>query len=499
MAGGDLCSQEALRRVRDGRPVRRVRHRRARRALVAIGAVVGFGAVVAALTHSLIDDPASVAGLVVVLALIVAGGVQLVSFLAARHPEEPWLFRMLMLGLAFKLVATYARYLTNVIGYESTGDATEYDRFGKLFANAVVNGIQAPDLATRTSTNFIRWLTGWVYVVTGPQMLVGYFVFGFAAFWGSYLWYRAAAETIPNLNRRRYLMLLLFVPSVVFWPSSIGKESVLQLALGLCAFGVARLLYQHWFVGGAVVAAGAFLVNVVRPHLFALFAIAFACAFVLGRLIRPRPPAPSASPTSRFVLAVVVVALSVVAVSSASSFLGLTDISTQSIEKKLQEQTAQTSQGGSEFNAPEPSLSPTQLPIGLLTVFFRPLPYEAHGPLQVISALENSLLLLFVLVRIGSLGSALRNMRRFPFILFSTSFVLMYAATYSSFANFGLLARQRTLAMPPLLLLLCIDRLRADEVDEPVPLEQAVPVDHRPHATWHDRDPNVLKELSPWS
>jgi hypothetical protein len=467
--------------------------------LVAVGAVVGFGAVVAALTHFLMGNPASAAGLVVVLAFIVAAGVQLASFLAARHPEEPWLFRMLVLGLGFKLVATYVRYLTNVIGYENTGDAAEYDRFGKLFANAVVNGMQAPDLATRTSTNFIRWLTGWVYVVTGPQMLVGYFVFGFAAFWGSYLWYRAATETIPNLNRRRYLVLLLFVPSVVFWPSSIGKESVLQLALGLCAFGVARLLYQRWLVGGVFIVGGSLLVNVVRPHLFAIFGLAFACAFVLGRLILPRPPAPSAGALSRFVLALVVVALSVVAVSSASSFLGLQDISTQSIEKKLQEQTHQTSKGGSEFNAPEPSLSPAQLPIGLLTVFFRPLPYEAHGPLQLISAFENSLLLLFVVVRIGSLGSTLRNLRRFPFLLFCTSFVLMYSATYSSFANFGLLARQRTLAMPPLLLLLCIDRRASDEVDDAMPFEHAVPVDHRPRATWHDRDPKVLKELSPWS
>ena len=68
--------------------------------------------------------------------------------------------------------------------------------------------------------------------------------------------YRAFTIAIPDGNRRSYARLLFFLPSMLYWPSSIGKEAWMLFTLGLAAFGTARLLTGRTWRGLALAGVG---------------------------------------------------------------------------------------------------------------------------------------------------------------------------------------------------------------------------------------------------
>ncbi|MGH9026053.1 MAG: hypothetical protein ACRDWD_08050, partial [Acidimicrobiia bacterium] len=111
--------------------------------------------------------------------------------LVRRHPDEPWLAWMLVLGVVVKLLASVLRYYTVVDEYEGFGDATLYDQWGRRYFEAWTTGGEVPDPTGKGSaeTNWLRWFTGVVYYVFGPDIIIGFLVFGLFAVVGSYLWY----------------------------------------------------------------------------------------------------------------------------------------------------------------------------------------------------------------------------------------------------------------------------------------------------------------------
>ncbi len=165
--------------------------------------------------------------------------------LERTRPAEAWVGRWMVLGVVAKIAASYFRYTTLVSSYKGVGDASDYDNWGRQFAQFWMGNGPEPYLPDLRKTNFIRWFTGVVYYVFGSNVVAGFFVFGLLALIGSYLWYRATADSVPFLDKRLYLGLVLFAPSLAFWPSSIGKESLMQLGLGVMALAVAMFLKQR--------------------------------------------------------------------------------------------------------------------------------------------------------------------------------------------------------------------------------------------------------------
>jgi hypothetical protein len=410
-------------------------------------------------------------------------------WLQRRHRDEPFLFQLLIVGMLFKFLCSYLRYLTLKVGYGGIGDAFGYDSFGRDWARAVFGGYTRPQLSDASQTNFIRYLTGIVYVgMGGPSIIGGFLLYGYAAFWGAYLWYRAAADSLPRLNRRLFLCVVMFLPSIAFWPASIGKEAVMNLGLGGMAYGASLLLRRRAVAAVLLLGPSTLLVNQVRPHLAAIFGIALATAYVLGRVKSDRRMV--APGLTRLVGIVVVIGLAAVTAKQAASFLNLQGgISKSSIEQGLAAQSTRNTSGGSSFDSPNAKLSITSLPGSLFTTLFRPLPYEASSGFIAIAALENSAILGFALLRIRSLGWSLRNVRKIPFIMFCLVIVLIYGAIFSSFGNFGLLVRQRSLALPAFFAMLSIDSPKRRQTTEDVPTTVAVPL---PPPTARERERELV-------
>jgi hypothetical protein len=407
------------------------------------------------------------AGLVLVPlgSLLLAGAAS--RRIARRHPDEAWVGRLLVLGVLVKLTASYLRYQTAVGGYGGVADAVDYDDFGRRFAAAWLNGSSAPELADLRQHNFIRWFTGHVYYMFGSNMVAGFFVFGLLALVGSYLWYRATVDTIPGVDKRLYLGLVLFVPSIAFWPSSIGKEALMQLSIGMIALATAHALNLRLARGLVLGAAGGWVLWMVRPHLLALVTVAAGFAYLAGRVRASDHGVRSL--VGRPVGLIVIAFLMALTVTQGAEFLGIEDLSLSSIEAELDEQTERSAQGDSRFDNGGNSLNPIYLPQRATTVLLRPFPWETDSSLQLLSSLESTLLAVLIVSRLPSLGSALARARSSPFLLFCWVLVTLYAASFSSFANFGLLVRQRSLVLPALFALVAVRTAARPRSSVPTP------------------------------
>ncbi len=180
-----------------------------------------------------------------------------------------------------------------------------YHAAGTVLAPLFRHGIYG-DLGQISGTRFIEILTGQVYALTGPTRLGGFMVFSWFAFLGCYLFYRAFRIAYPDGDGRRYALLVFFFPTLLFWPSSIGKEAFMMLVLGAAALGAAQL-FAGRFRGLVWLALGLWGAAVVRPHMALIVGAGLVVAAPMA-LLRRRRPAASGAIAARLGGAVLVLA-----------------------------------------------------------------------------------------------------------------------------------------------------------------------------------------------
>ena len=95
------------------------------------------------------------------------------------------------------------------------------------------------------------------------------------------------------------------------------------------------------------------------------------------------------------------------------------------------------------------------------------IPWEVETRLQLLASLECAVMAVFIVCRIRSLTGSLTRARSTPFLIYCWTFVLLYAITFSAIANYGLLTRQRSLALPAFFVLLAVDPALARPDDSP--------------------------------
>jgi hypothetical protein len=156
----------------------------------------------------------------------------------------------------------------------------------------------------------------------------------------------------------------------------------------------------------------------------------------------------------------------VFAVSAGANSLGLPSLSLGSVQAELDATSVSTGQGNSAFDNGGNSLSPLKLPQGMVTVLVRPFPWEVDSSLQILASLEGVALVAFIIWRRKSLAISLRHIRTVPFLFYCWTLTILYAVTFQAFANFGLLTRQRSLVLPALYVLLCLDARKARDFDD---------------------------------
>ncbi len=385
--------------------------------------------------------------------------VVIVPLIHSMFRDHPTIARIAYAGLAAKACGTFARYWVAFDAYGGAADAQAYHDFGRVYAEKLRNGDVPPWglLPHGQGTRFVEHLTGAVYALTGASKLSGFMWFSAIGFGGVLLYIKAATIAAPSISIERYALLCCLSPSLVFWPSSVGKEAWMSVSLGLLVYGAARLFGTTQVVRPLVcAAAGAFGALLVRPHIAAVWLGAAVIAIVWS-VVGTRTGRSTSRAVGAMVLAAGAIGL-VVAGRIALQFLGQGDetdsVATQ-INNAFDRTLQRTAGGGSEF-APPSVATPLDYPMAVLRTLTRPLLHEVDGLNTLLPALETTAIIVLAVVGFRRLMSLPGMLRRSPFTVFHLLVVVMGALAYSSFSNLGLLVRQRSLLMPSLLFLLCL-------------------------------------------
>ena len=380
----------------------------------------------------------------------------------ARREGDPRVLWILMAALVLKLLFAVLRHYQATELYEFA-DATGYHRGGTELAGRFLIGNFDTELPVGlpSETHFMYIVTGVVYAVIRPTMLGGFVAFSWLAFLGLFLFYRAFHLAVPGGRPRTYAKLLFFLPSILFWPSSIGKEAWTVFTLGIAAWGAARLFAGRGSGRGVVLfVLGLAGTAAVRPHFAGLFAVAAAIGYLVGR---PPIEARRFVPVAKLLAVAVSVAVAIVLVSQTERFFrdsglgGRSLTSAAGIGSVLEETGRRTATGGSQF-VPIPVASPRGLATAAVTVLFRPFPPEADNVPTMLAAIEGVFLLILVIVRLPWVFSALRHARDHPYVAAAFVYCGASVIALSSIANFGILTRQRVLLLPMLFVLLSVPR-----------------------------------------
>jgi hypothetical protein len=381
---------------------------------------------------------------------------------AARWEADVRLARLLWLAFSVKLAAAVPRYVVAFGLYDGQADSSMYSSTGALLARQFRDGDFTVELGRPVQgTGFIQLLTGAVYTVTGATDLGGFLVFSWLGFWGLYLFHRAFVRAVPQGDHLRYARMVFLLPSLLFWPSSIGKEAWICLGLGLAAYGAARALTRA--VGGIpLIGLGLLMVAMVRPHVAALVAISVFAAYVLRR----HPGPGSLAAVGGKVVGIIVLGVGlVVAVGQLEQFLGVDAFDQESVQVTLDEVTARTGQGGSYVEGTRTDLSPSRFPRAFVNVMFRPFPWQATNLQALVAAAEALLLLVLFLGGWRRLLGAVRSTLDTSYVILCGCYTVLFVYGFSSFANYGILVRQRVQMLPFFLVLLAMPPLRRAEPD----------------------------------
>ena len=387
---------------------------------------------------------------------------------AARIEESTLVGWLVMGAMLLRLVGAVVRYAVAYGFYGGVADASTYTAVATSDYKRF-RGFHLWWPNTGVFHGLVPWLDTIVYALAGPTELGSFFLFAWINFLGCYLFYRAFRIGYPDGDGRRYALIVFFLPSLLYWPSSLGKESWMMLAIGLASYGVARVLAHR--VGGYIcllLGIGGMLL--VRPHLALIFLPASFLAVLFRRSVPGRR-----RPLGRIIGVVVLIVASLAVVAKAQSYFGITSLDVQTVSQTLNTTKVQTAEGASTFHPPN-AQSPIGYPEAVITVLFRPFPFEAHGLTVLVASLEGLVMLGLTAASWRRLAHLPSSLWRNPYLMFCVTYTALFVLAFANFSNFGILARERVQMLPLYMALLCIPKrlLKVAKVPKSAPAPPAV-------------------------
>lgn len=408
-------------------------------AFLALGALSALGAGVAYGILGLSGRANSTAGVAVAPALAIVAAVIIHRWVKPALGQT--VAAIFVGGFGMRLAASVPRFLGGA-------DSPIYQREGVRIANELRQlnfGVQTGRTIPGTGT--IRYLSGVVNVFTGSNYIATFLLFAAVAFVGQCFFLLAMR---PALNDKQFRLLCIGVmlsPTLAFWPSSIGKESMSLLGIGLGAYGAA-LLYDRRWRGVPYVLLGSFAVGMVRPHV----ALILLAGLTVGLMARRAHTRGRLLTHLAFLVIVIVGAMAMAGASATlfglESFDGVSDVNAA-----LDFAQERTSQDAAQFVAARVA-SPADYPWAFVTVLFRPFPWEAGNASSMISAIESMALLVTLVVALPGIARQSAQLLQRGQLLYTVAFTAVFVYLFSAIGNFGILSRQRAQVIPFLLVFL---------------------------------------------
>lgn len=287
-------------------------------------------------------------------------------------------------------------------------------------------------------TNFIVYLVSILTNYLHLNMMGCFLVFNLIGSLGLIILDSIIQPLVRNQQKslRVIATLVIFLPSISFWSSGIGKDGISFLGAVLALWSALELKKRMGSMSIAIL-----MMFLVRPHIAGIMIIALAVSLFFDKKVNI---------IMKLVLAFVTIGISAFLIPYALNYAGVNagnspdDIASY-IESR--EDVYKNTDSGI-------TLSELSLPMKLFTYMFRPLIFEARSITQIFSALDNLILLyLFIfggykLIKKKNITS--QENRKFMWSYVIIAWVILALTT----GNLGIAVRQKIMVLPFLLFIL---------------------------------------------
>lgn len=337
-----------------------------------------------------------------------------------------------MVSFCWAIKFAVALFLTPVYEYAYGIDIDGYFWFAEMPGRIYGDG------AGTWYTRMVAWA---VFQVIGPSFHGGKVLFSFIGFSGLYAVYRAGARFMRSENPW-LLALICLAPTGLFWSSTLGKDPLCLLGVGLYCYGSMAWLdgFKSRYLFPIVI--GGVIATTVRSYFAPIMGIPLAVAFLLQ----------SKRPLLRFLL---IPGVLFGVQNSLEQFQARIRVDSFDSFVQYQARVAKDWQGGSSFVLPTID-SPIKLvlvaPLALATALFRPTIFEAHNAFSLAAALDNTIL--FVIFIYALRRSRIRELMQSE-VVWMCSFVVMWGVLYGvGTGNLGAISRFKIQVLPIFITLL---------------------------------------------
>lgn len=281
-------------------------------------------------------------------------------------------------------------------------------------------------------TSFIIHLTYFFYNFLHFSYIDQFLLHGFIGFIGL-LAFAASIKQVTlhkSFNVKILGWLIVFLPSVSFWTTALGKDAISFMATGLALWAALDFKNRKLLFLFSVLC-----MFMVRPHIGAILIIAFIFSLIFDKKVNIY---------SKFFFGTLSFFITLIILPIMMNYIGLSEAENISdVEGYIDKRQSSNLSGGSSLD-----ISSMSLPMQMLTYLFRPMPFEAHTIFALIASLDNVVILfLFILGLYYSFKKsqpAIESNRIFLWVYFFMCLIVLSMTT----ANLGIAMRQKWMFMP---------------------------------------------------
>lgn len=299
-------------------------------------------------------------------------------------------------------------------------------------------------------TNMVLKLTSVFLIIGSGSYLIATVVLSSLAYVGIWKIFEMLNLYYPEL-KRHFAWCVLFVPSVTFWGSGILKDTYTMGATGLFVYAFHSVFIKKKYksiFGWLQFFIGAFILISIKPYIFMVLLPALFIWLVFERAYQIK--------NALILILVLPISIGIFAAASYFLFSGLGDmLSKFSLDNALE--TAAITQkdlltnkqyGGNSFDVGnfDGSIGSAfaLFPNATFAGLFRPMIFESNNIVMLISGLENTVLLLLLVLALfkRSIRKTWYVIRSNAYIVFALIFSIFFAFVIGlTTANFGAMVR----------------------------------------------------------
>lgn len=279
------------------------------------------------------------------------------------------------------------------------------------------------------------------------SLFTGNMLYAFVGYLGFIYLLKLLKSLTPGLLQIRDVKLfgipifpwVLFLPNLHFWSSGIGKDTLLFFAIIIFVYAINNVKKKIWLIGLSLLISLA-----IRPHISLFLLVAFGLGYIIDGRFKLYQKA--------FIFTIFV-AGSIGIFDYVIRFIQLESLEIQALGDYATQRVGYLNE---ERVGSRVDMSSYPLPLKIFTFLYRPLFFDASGPLGILSSIENLILLIlsFMLFK----KRVWLNFKQSNFLIKGIYIYLIIGSIAFSLilGNLGIMLRQKNMFIPMLLVLVVV-------------------------------------------